>query len=287
MTGVFGRSVRRKTIPSVSAIAATSFAVWFASHGCRTVLEWIARIEAMSSSAICDGPSSPIETPACEPASLRFARLIADMRMKSYAREKKAANVDEKAFQPRACSPTAAASSCCSAMYISKYRSGCALAKISANVELLTSPSSATTSPRAAPRAASASPYALRVATSSPRSYRGSSSSPLGNLCGCAASGFATSTRMLRSPPSSAIAASGSSSALPCQPGWFSIALTPLPLIVRAIDRLDVVPVDLDRLPPERMRTVAVDVEIPTDHRLAPLAEPVDVDDRGQVVELV
>ena len=33
------RSVRMNTIPSVSAIAATSFAVWFASEGCSTVLE--------------------------------------------------------------------------------------------------------------------------------------------------------------------------------------------------------------------------------------------------------
>jgi hypothetical protein len=64
MTGVLGRSVRRNTIPRVSAIAATSFAVWFASQGWRTMLEWIARKEAMSSSAICDGPSSPIDTPA-------------------------------------------------------------------------------------------------------------------------------------------------------------------------------------------------------------------------------
>ena len=48
----------------------------------------------MSSSAICEGPSSPIETPACEPTSLRLARLMAAMRMKSYAREKNAANVD-------------------------------------------------------------------------------------------------------------------------------------------------------------------------------------------------
>ena len=39
---------------------------------------------------------------------------------------------------------------------------------------------------------------------------------------------------MFRSPPSSSIAASGSSSALPCQPSLFSTALTPLPLIVRA-----------------------------------------------------
>ena len=31
-----------------------------------------ARIIARSSSAICDGPSSPIDTPACDPAILTF-----------------------------------------------------------------------------------------------------------------------------------------------------------------------------------------------------------------------
>ena len=96
------------------------------------MLPLTARSAAMSSSAICEGPSSPIETPACDPARRRFAWLIAAMRMKSYAREKKAAKVEANGFQPRVCSPTAAATSCCSAMYISKYRSGWALAKISA-----------------------------------------------------------------------------------------------------------------------------------------------------------
>ena len=79
---------------------------------------------ARSSSAICEGPSSPIETPACEPQSLMLARLIADMRMKSKARLKKAANEDPNGTQPRTWRPTADATSCCSAMYISKYRSG-------------------------------------------------------------------------------------------------------------------------------------------------------------------
>src|SRR6266511_5333398 len=46
-------------------------------------------------------------------------------------------------------------------------------------------------------------------------------------------------------------------------------------LRVRAVDRLHVVAVDLDRLPAEGVRTVSVDVEIPADHRLAALAEPV------------
>ena len=60
-----------------------SLAVWLASLGCRTVEPWIARREAMSSSAIWDGPSSPIETPACEPLRTSFAREIAPMRTKS------------------------------------------------------------------------------------------------------------------------------------------------------------------------------------------------------------
>ena len=82
-TSVLPRSVRMNEMPSRSAIAATSFAVWLASDGCSTVEPWIARNDAMSSSAICDGPSSPIETPACEPERRMFAREIAAMRTKS------------------------------------------------------------------------------------------------------------------------------------------------------------------------------------------------------------
>ena len=74
----------------------------------------------MSSSAICDGPSSPIETPACEPAKRMLAREIAAIRMKSYAREKNAENVEANGTQSRTWKPTAAATSCCSAMNISK-----------------------------------------------------------------------------------------------------------------------------------------------------------------------
>src|SRR5678815_56167 len=47
-----------------------------------------ARIIATSSSAICDGPSSPIETPAWLPAILMLLLLIAAMRMKSLARDR-------------------------------------------------------------------------------------------------------------------------------------------------------------------------------------------------------
>jgi hypothetical protein len=144
--------------PAVSAIAATRRAVWFASQGCSTVLPCTARSEAMSSRPICEGPSSPIETPAWEPQSDIVARLTAAMRTKSYARDRKAAKVEANGRQPTRWSPTAAATICCSAMYISKYRSGNALANSSANVEFDTSPSRATTSDRAAPSAASASP---------------------------------------------------------------------------------------------------------------------------------
>src|SRR5215510_12608039 len=146
-----------------------------------------------------------------------------------------AANVDANGFHPRTWIPTAAAIICCSAMYISKYRSGCASRKISANVEFETSPSSATTSPRPSPSALSASPYALRVATSSPTSYVGRSSAPTSNRCGSPSnSALGTSTTMLRIPPSSSIASVGSSSALPWKPFSFSTAFTPLPLIVFA-----------------------------------------------------
>ena len=58
-------------------------------------------------------------------------------------------------------------------------------------------------------------------------------------------------------------------------------------LAERLVDRVDVVPVDLDRVPAERFGARGVDVEVPADHRLAALAEPVHVDDRREVVELV
>jgi hypothetical protein len=56
---------------------------------------------------------------------------------------------------------------------------------------------------------------------------------------------------------------------------------------VGAIDRLDVVAVDLDRVPAEGAGAVGVGIEVPAVHCFAALAEPVDVDDRGQVVEPV
>ena len=81
----------------------------------------MARREAMSSSAIWDGPSSPMDTPAWDPLRTSFAREIAPMRTKSYARDRNAEKVDTNGVQrPPTCIPTAAATSCCSAMNISK-----------------------------------------------------------------------------------------------------------------------------------------------------------------------
>ena len=52
-----------------------------ASLGYSTTQSTIARNIAISSSAICDGPSSPIQTPTCEPTSFRLAIEIAAMRI--------------------------------------------------------------------------------------------------------------------------------------------------------------------------------------------------------------
>ena len=188
-------------------------------------------------------------------------------------------------------------------MYISKYRSGIASRNSSAKVELETSPSSATTSPRACPSAASASPYAFasrpcrRARSAAARARRRDSIS-----CGDAGLRASRLVFRLRTPPSVAITSSEWSSGLPWKPFLSSTAGSPLPLIVLAtittglagdvgrlgvgaVDRLDVMAVDLDRVAAEGARAVGVRVEIPAVHRLAALAEPVDVDDRDEVVE--
>ena len=197
--GNFSRVVRMYTIPPCSAISATSCAVWLGSLGYNTVLPKIDRIIDRSSSAICEGPSSPIETPACEPTRRIFAREIAAIRMKSYAREKNAAKVEANGILWRTLIPTVEATNCCSAIYCSKQRSGNAFANSSAQVELLTSPSSATTSGFASPRALRASPYALRVATPLSCPYFGNSTAFFAASCGnCPAAGFCTGKVMLR-----------------------------------------------------------------------------------------
>jgi hypothetical protein len=58
-------------------------------------------------------------------------------------------------------------------------------------------------------------------------------------------------------------------------------------LLVGVVDRVDVVAVDLDRPPSAGLCAVAVGAQVPAVHGLAALAEAVDVDDRGQVVEVL
>ena len=60
-----------------------------------------------------------------------------------------------------------------------------------------------------------------------------------------------------------------------------------LGVAVRPVDLLDVVAVDLDRVPAERSRALGEHPGVTPDHRLAALAEAVDVDDRREVVERV
>ena len=60
-----------------------------------------------------------------------------------------------------------------------------------------------------------------------------------------------------------------------------------LRLLVGAVDLVHVVPVDRDRVPAEGAEPLGVRVELPAVPRLAALAQPVDVDDRRQVVELL
>ena len=66
--------------------------------------------------AICDGPSSPIDTPACDPASLTLTPLMQAIRMKSYARVRKQAKLDGNGMAPRLAMPIAAPTMTCSAM---------------------------------------------------------------------------------------------------------------------------------------------------------------------------
>ncbi len=75
---------------------------------------------AMSSSPIWEGPSSPMETPAWEPANLMLAFEYRLIRIWSKALVKKAAKVETKGIFPRLDRPTAVPTIFCSAIYISK-----------------------------------------------------------------------------------------------------------------------------------------------------------------------
>ena len=73
----------------MAAASAIKRSVDTASQGYKATKFGCAVVMAKSSSAICDGPSSPIDTPACDPTSLTLTLLIAAMRTKSAARVRK------------------------------------------------------------------------------------------------------------------------------------------------------------------------------------------------------
>ena len=100
----------------MEAARATSRMALVPSHGYSTVQLGTERAIARSSSAICDGPSSPIDTPAWDPASLTLRFEIPAMRMKSLARSRKHAKVDGNGIAPRLARPMAAPIMPCSAM---------------------------------------------------------------------------------------------------------------------------------------------------------------------------
>ena len=56
-------------------------------------------------------------------------------------------------------------------------------------------------------------------------------------------------------------------------------------LVERAVDLLDIMAVDLERVPAVGLGARGVGVEVPAVHRLSALTEPVDVHDRHQLVE--
>ena len=224
-------------MPFCSAIAAISLLAWLASDGCSTVEEWIARIDAMSSSAICDGPSSPIDTPACEPDEAQVR--AADRRHPDEVVRPREERRERRRERLPAAADLDADRGGDELLLRDEHLEVAVLVRVAEVLRvrrvrhLAVERHDRAVDRCRAPRATS--PYALRVATSSPSSQVGSSPAEVSNVLGSPASGLATSTFRSRSPPSSSIAASGSSSGLPCLPGRSSTALTPLPFFVRAM----------------------------------------------------
>ena len=234
-TGVLPRSVRMNEMPSRSASAATSFAVCCASLGCRTVEPWMARSEAMSSSAICDGPSSPMDTPACEPLSTIFACEIAPMRTKSYARDRNAANVDMNGVQPRTCMPVAGGHELLLGDEHLEVAVRVRLAEVLGvrgvgDLAVQGDDVAADVRQRGDRLAVGLAGRDLVARARRTAARRRASRT----RAACRPRACATSTERSRSPPSSSIAPVASSIGLPCLPGWSSTAFTPRPFIVLA-----------------------------------------------------
>ena len=235
-TGVLPRSVRMNEMPvAVGELGDELAPSGCASLGCRTVEPWIARSEAMSSSAICDGPSSPIETPACEPLKHQLGA-----RDRAHADEVVRAREEggERGHERR---PAAH-------LHPDRGRDELLLGDEHLEVAVRVRLAEVLGVRRVRDLAVERDDVAADVRQRRDRLAVGlagrdlvaqlvaTGSEPPGvsNTCGSPGSGLATSTSRSRSPPSSAIAASGSSSGLPCLPGWSSTAFTPLPFFVRA-----------------------------------------------------
>jgi hypothetical protein len=56
---------------------------------------------------------------------------------------------------------------------------------------------------------------------------------------------------------------------------------------IRAIDRHDIVPIDRERVPSERLRPSDEDVRVPAVHRRSSLSQPIQIDHAGQVGDTV
>ena len=156
--------------------------------------------------------------------------------------------------------------------------------------------------PSALPSAARTSPYALRVATSSPRSQVGSSPPEVSKLLRLAGLGLGDLDLEVAVAAELLDRGVGVVERLAVLAGQVldrldalallgagddrrRLALGRLGLRVGGLDLVDVVAVDLDRVPAEGLDPALVAVEVPAEHRLAGLAEAVDVDDRDDVVQ--
>src|SRR5829696_9764388 len=302
-TSVLPRSVRMNEIPSRSAIAATSLAVWLASEGCKTVEPWTARNAARSSSAICDGPSSPIDTPACEPDSLMLARDRGHADEVVRARQERRERRRER--EPAA--DLHADSGGDHLLLGDEHLEVAVLVRLAEHLRVSRVRDLAVERDHVAAHAAE------RGERLPVRLARGLllADFPARQLAAAGAELVRIAALGRRDPHRDvALAAElrdrglGIVERLAVLAGLvldrrYALALLGPGddhgrrpgrrdrLVERGGDRVDVVAVDGDRVPAERLGAADVAVEVPADHRLARLAEPVDVDDRGQVVQLV
>ncbi len=245
-------------------------------------------------------------TPACEPTRLMPEPLIEAMRTKSCARVRNAANVEAYGTQPRVGHPDGGGDQLLLGDVALEVAVGVFLG------EELGAGGVADLAVQGDDVAAGGAERGERLRRRRrgwpPRRRSRSGAVPRGRPPRRAASGAAggscTSTRSSRTPPSSAIASSASGSGLPCRPSrsWTEadalalegagedrgrLALGGLGLAVCPVDRVDVVAVHLDGVPAEGLEAAGVGVEVVAVPGRAALAEPVDVDDHGEVVQVL